>query len=525
MPPPDAFHQFRERLQAQEQVRQTQQGRGKPIISANVNGHQLVAVGNRLHSSRTWKTFVDFLSDYLKMKLTPEWGNAEIKKPLNERHTIMQWYDALCHVQATTIKQPGEPTSIEVNGVLACYFGLAYALYLLEHNIELQDRMIARLRDQGNFQGAYYELVVARALIGAGFDLVLEDETDKSTKHCEFAAISKDTGQKFWIEAKMRSVSGLFGKTDKDGVSTKAGIATSQLISHLNGALKKPAANQRMIFIDLNAEMNPDASDDNRPAFVKAVNSRLATYEQKDLEPGQSAYVFVTNMTFHRDLLGPAQMIAIPTSVGIPDFNRPGFHKLSDFYRSEKKHADALRVAESIAHTLRFPTTFDGSMPATTLLGERPPLTIGERYSFEGAGPDGNHITGTVTDVTVMETWKAAMIAVSTDDGRHMLLRENLSDAQLTDFKNHPDAYNGKVKRVSKGAKTPYDLFKFFVEAFANLTRKTLLERLKLADRAASHLSDEDLLLDYCERLVAGSGMFESQDGVLQPKASAENSA
>lgn len=520
IPPPNAFHQFRQRHEAQERVRQTQQGRGKPIISAKVNGHQLVAVGNHLHSSQTWRTFPDFLGYYLKKKLTPDWGNAELKKPLDERHTIMQWYDALCQLQAAAIKQPGQPTSMEVNGVLACYFGLAYSLYLLEHNVELQDRMIARLREQAQFQGAYYELVVARALIAAGFNLVLEDEADRSAKHCEFAAVSKDTGQKFWIEAKMRSVAGLFGKTDKDGVLSKAGIATSHLITHLNAALGKPAADQRMIFIDLNAHMDPIASDESRPAFVKAVNDRLAAYEQKALQSGQSAYVFVTNMTFHRDLLGPAQMIAIPTSVGIADFNRSGFHKLSDVYRREKKHADALRVAESLAHTLRFPTTFDGSMPATTLMGERPPLAIGERYCFEGAGPEGDDITGTVTDVTVMETLKAAMIAVNTDDGRHLLLRENLSDAQVADYKNHPDAYHGKVRRASKGIKTPYELFQFFVEASANLTRKTLLERLKLADAAASHLSDEDLLLDYCERLVAGSGMFENKGDILHSRAS-----
>lgn len=43
-----------------------------------------------------------------------------------------------------------------------------------------------------------------------------------------------------------------------------------------------------------------------------------------------------------------------------------------------------------------------------------------------------------------------------------------------------------------------------------------LLERLKLSDRDARDLSDEDLLLNYCERMVSGSGMFDSVNGVLQ---------
>jgi len=479
-----------------------------------------VAVGNRIHHSPKWKTFIDFLSDYLKIKLTPEWGNAEIAKPLSERHTIMQWYDTLCRLQAEVIKAPGEPANIEMNGVLGCYYGLAYSLYLLDHNVELQNRLIARLKNRSNFQGAYYELVVARALITAGYELTLEDETDGLAKHCEFAAVSKDTGNKFWIEAKMRGVSGLLGKMDKDGVpASKSGKATSMLIPHLNAALKKPATDQRMIFIDLNADMSGSVDDNNLPSFASDVTARLLQYEQKELEVGKSAYVFVTNMTFHRDLLGLAQMLSIPIGIGIPDFNRAGHYKLSEIYRRDKKHADAMRVAESLGDLLKFPATFDGRMPATLFHGEEPPIQIGEKYCFEGAGPDGSDFTGTVSDVIVMENEKAAYIGVNTDDGKGYILKDNMSDNQMSDYHAHKDAYFGKVKYVSEGVSTPYELFKFFVHAHAHLTRLQLLEKLKLTDRDARDLSDEDLLLDYCERMVSGSGMFESVDGVLQPKA------
>ena len=88
---------------------------------------------------------------------------------------------------------------------------------------------------------------------------------------------------------------------------------------------------------------------------------------------------------------------------------------------------------------LHFPTTFDSSMPATALFGERPPVLIGEKYCFEGAGPSGEDITGAVVDVTVVETWKAAMVIVKTDDGKNLILKEPLSEAQLADYKNHPE--------------------------------------------------------------------------------------
>lgn len=506
----------RERTIAQKHVREAQQGRGKPIISAKLNEHQIVAVGNQLHFSKTWKTFIDFLGDYIRRKLTSEWGNAELAKPLHERHTILLWYEAVCRLQKESIKTPGEPSKMEVIGALACYYGLAYGLYLIEHNVELQNRMIARLKNHSNFQGAYYELVVARVLITAGFELTLEDESDGRSKHCEFAAVSKETGKKFWIEAKMRSVAGLLGKSNADGVSSEtAKKPISELVKHLNAAFKKPADDQRMIFIDLNADMSADASDESRPAFVDSVNERLLKYERESLDSGKTAYVFVTNMTFHRDLLSPAQVLSIPSGIGFPDFNRPGYMKLSEIYLRDKKHKDALRVCEGLEKLISFPTTFDGSMVATTLFGELPPVQIGERYNFEGAGADGGDMIGTVTSATVFEAEKEVTIGVQTVDGQAFLLREKMTDAQLSEYMTQPEAYFGKIQYVSKGIETPYDLFLFCVEGQKEMKRAKLLEQLKMKSEQAQGRTDEDLLLELCERQVSGSGMFKVVNGVL----------
>ena len=85
------------RHEAAEQQRIEQQGLGKPIISARMdNGHQFVAVRNRLLYSKKWKTFHDFLGDYLKGALGTEWGNAELCKPFDQRHPILVWYHKLC---------------------------------------------------------------------------------------------------------------------------------------------------------------------------------------------------------------------------------------------------------------------------------------------------------------------------------------------------------------------------------------------------------------------------------------------
>src|SRR4030067_278150 len=171
-----------ERYKAKELIREQQQGLGKPIIATKFKDQQVVAVGSALYFSPKWKTFPDFLSDYLKSTIGEEWGNSEIKKKFEERHPILQWYDKYCKLQQAYIDQPGVVKSMPATGVVQCYLGLAYNLYLLKHNVELQQRFIHRLKDINNFQGAYYELIVANCLIRSGFELALEDESDKKKK-------------------------------------------------------------------------------------------------------------------------------------------------------------------------------------------------------------------------------------------------------------------------------------------------------------------------------------------------------
>jgi hypothetical protein len=55
---------------AEERIREIQQGRGRPIISAKLREHQMVAVGNTVHFSKTWKAFPDFLA--LKFRNWPQ---------------------------------------------------------------------------------------------------------------------------------------------------------------------------------------------------------------------------------------------------------------------------------------------------------------------------------------------------------------------------------------------------------------------------------------------------------------------
>jgi hypothetical protein len=494
---------------AKERIRQEQQGLGKPIIAARFNDHQIVAVGKTVHWSAKAKTFPDFLGEYIKRVLGSDWGNAELAKPFEQRHTLVQWYDAYCRYQAAIIKTPGEVSGAEMTGLVACYLGTAYSLYLLDHNVELQGRLVHRLKNPKDFQGAYYELIVANALIRAGFRLTLEDETDRSVKHCEFAAVSQRTGKKYWVEAKMRAVVGLLGKDDNDGTRNPNPI--SQMIPHLNGALGKPAADDRLIFIDLNTDAS--VGTDGRPIWGRRSFARLERFERDELVAGVTAYVFISNTPFHRMLAERQHTALAAFGLGIPDFNRPGAYRLVEIFQQKQKHADAFHIAEAFAKYPQLPTTFDGSLPSDSLEGKSRPV-IGETYLFEGVanlpGSVSGNLVATVTTATVGEPEKTAYIGVTDQNGQSYILTEPMSDQQLADYKAHSEAYFGKIQHVSKRVNSKYELFEFFMESHKGLSRVTLLESLATHPNAGSFadMSDHDILSEYCEAMAAASKMF-----------------
>jgi hypothetical protein len=490
---------------AQEEIRRVQQGLGRPIISNMFKDHRIVAVGNTIHWSKSWKTFPDFLNDYIKKKLGSAWGNAEIKKPLAERHPIMQWYDTYARYQQETVKEKGQVTSAEVTGVVACYIGLAYSLYLIAHNVELQARLVKRLLDPAQFQGAYYELIVANTLIRAGFTLELEDETDGDSKHCEFSAVSRTTGKKYWVEAKMRSVSGILSKTDADG--TKSDNPLSHLSHHVTAALKKPAADERIIFVDLNTSFNP--ADGDKPAWVEKAHHALLGYEHRHGEA--NAYVIVTNLPFHRMLNDSPAIIAFPLGLGMPEFNRPGTMRLSEAYRRKQKHIDIYRICESVEKYLAFPATFDGSLPseqAGDSTNSR--VQIGETYLFEGLGGTEGTV-GTVTSASVNENEKLAYIAITRAQGGSVILTQKMTDEAIYEYKMHGDAYFGDLGRPKKrDISNTFELFEWLMECYAQTPRSRLLELAKGAPNfdEFQKMSDDDLRANYCE-MMAGS--FEQQ--------------
>ena len=496
--------QHLETARAREQTRREQQGLGRPIVSTTLGDYRFVAVGETLQASKKWRFPTDFLTDYLAQTLGRAWGFEEIQKPVEDQHPIVQWYGLVKEYERSQRKTSEGVFSARATGAVWCYLGLAYGLYLLKHNVALQSRFVARLKNKSQFQGAYFELIVASCFIRAGFQLSLEDEADPAVKHCEFSAVSPHTNRRYWVEAKMKSLAGLLGKTSVDGAKLSS-KPTSQMTRHISEALKKPARDTRMIFVDVNAtHLAPNKEGHVEPPdWISAAERQLESRE-RDLKPDERAYVFVSSFPFHRalDVVCPPRVV-LPFGLGIANFCKPGAYRLSELWRRKQEHMDAFCILEAMRSYPNIPTTFDGSLPLSPEAALNH-LTIGQTYEFIGA--DGTKKLGKVMDATVFEGAKEAIYVIQTENGSEMRSRP-MTDEELEVYRTHRDTYFGVVRRAGRRIDDPYELFEWMVECYSKTPRSKLLEFVKdhpYYDLFES-LDDLSLRLEVCEGWVASS--------------------
>ena len=491
-------------MEAQEKQRQRQQGLGRPIISTIHHGYRIVAVGGKLHWSEKWKTFHDFLVNYISQVMGGEWGNAEIKKPFKERHPILQWYHMLCDYQRETIKKPGEVHSAPMTGAISAYLGLAYNLYLLAHNIKIQSRLVQRLKDPRQFQGALYETYVAAAFIKAGFDLEFENEDDTSTTHCEFAATRKESGIKYSVEAKSRA----------------EGKPHAKINNQLYEALRKEAKYKRVIFIDVNVPER--ASSLETASWLEEALKSLRDKESVLTINGTlapEAYVFVTNHPYSYNLKEVnIRGSAVAEGFKIPDFKLDSqFASLRDVLKVREKHADMFHLMSSLRAHYEIPSTFDGEMPEFAFGKPGTRLIIGRKYSVPLA--DGTEMAGELNSATVAEDKKLAYCGIQLEDGRAIIATCPLTDEELTAYRKNKDTFFGMYTPHHEKLRDPIDYFDFFYESYRHTSKERLLELLHGHSdlERLSHESQEEIAITYCEGLVYS--IMKQQEGSQKPQS------
>ena len=108
---------------------------------------------------------------------------------------------------------------------------------------------IERLKNCDQFQGARHELFAEATCLRAGFSIEHEDETDGSTRHAEFTATHKASGQRVSVEAKSKHRPGVLGFPGARQAEGEHKLNVGQL---LNDAIRKNTAHPLVVFFDLN---------------------------------------------------------------------------------------------------------------------------------------------------------------------------------------------------------------------------------------------------------------------------------
>lgn len=474
---------------ALEMQRQKQQGLGKPIISTAFKGHRFVAIGKELHWSEKWKTFHDFLLDYLKICFGKEWWLGELAKTTEEKHPIMIWGELSSKYMIENFSSPGKINVAPTTGAIDAYLGLSYNLYLLAHNVELQKNLLDRLKNHEQFLGAYYETFVAAAFIKAGFEIELEDETDTSTSHCEFTATYRETGRKFSVEAKAR----------------KGGDADTppNIGFQLHRALQKQANYPRVVFIELNSRQR--TSNIELMDFVQQISEHLRELEQRLTikgDPAPEAYVFLTNFPYQFNLEATnVNVFALAEGYKVPEFNI-GLSVLNirEALRIRKNHCEMFHLIKSLHEYSRIPSTFDGDIPELAFGETKARLKIGERYLV----PDknGKEVAGELIEATV--AWGKAVGIYRLEDARTIIAACPLTEDELAAYQKYPDTFFGTYRQQSKKAETPLDLFDFLFETYRHTEKEKLLNFLKNHPDIDNLkiLDQEELAITFCERSV-----------------------
>lgn len=508
-----AFKQAMRKMEAERAQREKQQGLGKGIISAPFNDHRMVAVGNTVYFSKNWKTFQDFLREFLIGSLGKEWFQAESNKPDTERHPIVRWYHQAIADSKRNHTKVGNLLVGPMTGAQRAFINLAYNLYLIAHHADPKDvdqltsSFVDKLKSErsDDFIGKLFETYAAAAFLKAGFKLAYENEKDGRSSHVEFVATYPKTGANFSVEVKARNRS-----STEDGPIDE--VKRLRVGNKLNKALSKHAQHKRIVMIEVNVpDMLTEPSFDD--GWPKAALDQIRNIEKTPAPDGgekPSAYVVVTNHSFHNNLnaIGSGTQV-IAAGCRIPDFGPDvGFNRLKDAIESHERHKEMLALLDSMRAHYEIPSTFDGENPEFAFApeGSPPRLRFGEVYLIPD--PSGKEISARLYEAIVLENEKEVIGFYRSVDGmQNMTMRTPMTDLEIAAWKRHPETFFGEVRPLPSKAQNWLELALFFYETYKSTPREKLLEWMASSDdiEYLKTLSQADLAILYCERQAFGA--------------------
>jgi len=504
--------------------REKQQGLGRPIVAWKGNDHRMVEVGNTVHFSKQWQTFHDFLRHFFLEALGRGWLKSQGSLPIIEQHPVLRWHDQAMKDLKRLGEKIGEIHTAPMTGAARAFLNLAYNIYLIGHHTtdpSILRGYVSRLKSarEDTMTGVLFETYAAATFLKAGFNLEFENEKDGNRSHVEFVATYPKTGNKFSVEVKARErTAASSAETDPEVDDVKR----LRIGNKLSKALAKNAAHTRVVLIEVNV---PDVLDPSKEksremtGWPAAALEQIRYQETKPFVGGDekpSAYVIVTNHTFHNNLDALNMSCqAFATGFKIPDFCPDvAFNGYYAALQAREKHCEMFALLESLRKHYEIPSTFDGELPEFAFSGEADVrLQFGRWYTIPM--DDGRQVLGRLYEASVDEVGKQVIGAYQLATGEYVLAHRPISDTELAAYRRFPETFFGEIRPVHKPATTIEELCDFFYENHKKLTKEQLLEALKhAADYEKLKLAEQkELAAIYAERCALHAFNFSKAKG------------
>lgn len=269
---------------------------GRHFIDEIFQNTRCRAVGSVVYRRPLEETFHTFLFRRLSDILSREWFESEQRKPQADQHPLVQWFDETQKIIESTssLKSEKKICSVEFTGNMRTLLSIAYDFYSLQHcSANVLPKLLNRLKDKNQFQGARYEIAVGGLVVRAGFDIQWVNDKDK---HCEFIGAHKVTGEKAAFEAKSHHRDGVLGRPGKFNAET----AKLKIFAHLKEALNQsPGDIPLVLFDDLNLPLTQENETSEARWFNEIDNQLKQANFYEDYKKTQYGALFITNFSWY----------------------------------------------------------------------------------------------------------------------------------------------------------------------------------------------------------------------------------
>jgi hypothetical protein len=282
----------------------------RPQIQTLAFGQKLRAVRDTIYSCPQEETFHDFQLNFLLWTLGKKWFDEQMLKPSADRHVVLRWREERNEVlerHRDPGAPPSQPVRAPITGNMKALAVLADDIYQLQHALETPKKIIERLCNMSEFQGARYEILVASLFARCGFEIEFID--DRGKKSPEF--IAAKAGERIAVEAKSRHRPGVLH--ERGAYVAEADSTKSRIRGLFQEALEQnPDGLPFLVFIDVNLPLTPQT----RPLERIWVKEAMKCFEERKSAnlPERDSGLIVSNIGwhYHRDLgVPPPEFVTV----------------------------------------------------------------------------------------------------------------------------------------------------------------------------------------------------------------------